>query len=208
MNRSSWSLLVGALEVLACATGLAPAATASPVSYTINFTATSGTAPASGQFSYDSAQAAGSKFSLFTVVADGITFNLTSSANAPIFANPGGICSNDVFNFLSTGSACATHIAGDPQWVVAASAPIELVFEFLDLSADSQNGLRIAGDIQGLPFADRATGRGSWTITAVSTSATPEPASLMLVLAGGALLLLRKQRYRDLNGPRSRQLLP
>jgi len=194
MNTSSWSLLVGALEVVCCATSLAPAATASPVSYTINFTATSGTAPTSGQFSYDSAQAAGSKFSAFTVVADGITFNLTSSANNPIFINPGGTCSSDVFNFLSTGSACTTHAAGEPQWVVAASSPNELVVEFLDLSADSNNVLRIVGDIQGLPFADRADGRGSWTITAVTTSATPEPASLMLALAGAALLLIWKQR--------------
>jgi len=213
MNRSFWSLLVGALEVVACATCLAPAATASPVAYTINFTATSGSAPASGQFSYDSAQPAGSKFSSFAVVSDGITFNLTPSANNPSFSNPGGTCSNDVFNFLSTGSACATHATGYPLWFVGAGGPAEQVFAFSDVSANGVNGLSISADVQGLPEGVlRASGRGTWTITAASTSATPEPASLMLVLAGGTLLLLRKRRYRAPNCPRStgraRHLLP
>ena len=85
--RSPMSPTAGALGLFAaCATIFAPAAIAGPIQYTITFTATSGPAPTAGSFSYDSSQQLGSPFSSFLVTWDSITFDVTASANAPLFA--------------------------------------------------------------------------------------------------------------------------
>src|SRR5579863_7894850 len=67
----------------------APAADASPLSYDIDFTAFNfmGPPPTSGSFTYDASAAIGSQFSDFTVVWDGLTFDLTAAANNPYADN-------------------------------------------------------------------------------------------------------------------------
>ena len=53
---------------------------AAQITYNIEFTTTSGTAPSSGSFAYDPSTG----FSAFIVQWEGVTFNLTSAANAPL----------------------------------------------------------------------------------------------------------------------------
>ena len=55
----------------------ASVATASQITYNINFTNTFGIGPAAGSFTFDSQAALGSQFSNFLVTWDGYTFDYT-----------------------------------------------------------------------------------------------------------------------------------
>jgi hypothetical protein len=181
-NRSVWPPLAGVLEVAICAALLAPAATATPVYYTIIFSTSAGIAPDSGYFQYDSAQPAGSQFSSFLVAWGGYNFDLTASANAPLFINNSGACTNDVFAFLNTGYACSSHLAPAPEW--SGTQALGVNFLFVDESAIGSDTLRI-NDHLGISTGLTGTGHGEWTIA----QGTPEPASFVLALTGALLLL-------------------
>jgi len=78
-ERPALRNLLAAGLLLLSGFGLAVADDA-PVNYTIHFNATSGTAPTSGSFTYDSVT---EEFSNFLVEWEGRSFDLTSAANNP-----------------------------------------------------------------------------------------------------------------------------
>src|SRR5262249_23932312 len=90
---------------------MATGAFASPVFYNITFTATSGTAPTAGSFTYDAAAALGSQFTGFTVVWESGIYDLTSAANTgkQFVGTDCGTTpsSQSVFTFLSGQNVCA-----------------------------------------------------------------------------------------------------
>jgi hypothetical protein len=164
----------------ACAIFLPPAVHADSLQYSIIFTTTSGIAPTGGSFYYDAAATVGFQFSSFYVTWDGFRFDLTGAANSPIFVSDNGICVDNVFQFLSTGTACSTHAYYAPDWEAGAGE-----YDFEDTSSD-RNGVLIMRAIGGDVNDDG--GYGGWAIVLDQVPA-PEPSSLMLALAGGGWLL-------------------
>lgn len=112
-TRITHPLAALAVILAACATFFAPVTHADPILYDITFNTTSGTAPTGGSFLYDASASIGSQFSSFYATWDGIQFDLTVAANSPEFLAGDGGCSESIFLFLETGSACTTHA---PSW--------------------------------------------------------------------------------------------
>lgn len=165
---------------------------AGPIQYSINFTATLGTAPTNGSFFYDASAPVGSQFSSFTVTWDGIQFDLTRPANLPSFASDGGTCDDNVFAFLETGSACANHHVGLPVWGGDNfTRNPDADFYFVDQDAANTGLLEITAYTPSMATQPNESDEGVFTITPL-TSTVPEPSSLMLVLAGGGWLLLKR----------------
>ena len=155
-------------------------ATATPVFYTINFTLNSGTTlPTAGSFTYD---AATPLFTGFLVTAGGVTFDLTSAANAPsnLGASPCNVAGPTTGFNLMAGACVGTRV-----WVFSNPATA-LIFQFQTPTGQPVIGAALGSTTVG-PSSD-----GSWTITAAGV---PEPASLSLFLAG-ALALLGMKRIR------------
>lgn len=198
INRSLWSQIVAALGVAVCATLLAPAASAAPINYTINFTPTSGIAPTSGTFTYDSSLSLGSRFSSFIVVWQALTFDLTPEANAPSFS--GSACgtsgSSDAFPLMS-GNACSTHFGGFPNWdaVISPQQFPQDFFRFRDISLSGSDSETLFEEGPAISqSANGASATGGYSISAQGSS-TPEPSSMVLLSTGGiALWLLRRRR--------------
>lgn len=211
MKRSLKTLLtsiVGTLPVALCALVLSSAATASPVSYTIDFTGT-GILP-TGTFTYDAALPLGSRFTAFTVIWDGVTFDLTAgsfSANNPDFSNAGGQCTDDAFLLLSTGSACADHASGFPQWG-GSLIPTLTYLTFFDRANNATDQIDFGENIAGVNLEQFGT--GGWQITALPEP-VPEPAFPVLVIAGGTLMLLFRKKWpakRSAQSDQVRRALP
>src|SRR5258705_7053020 len=81
-NRSGATVRRLATALLVAAGLISGTANASPVHYTFNFTLQSGNVlPTSASFDYDASAPA---FTNFSVPWNGLTFNLTGSANSPI----------------------------------------------------------------------------------------------------------------------------
>jgi hypothetical protein len=145
---------------------------AAPVLYTINFTTTSGVAPTSGSFDYDSSQPVGSQFTNFFVSWDGSTFNLTPTANSP-YGTPSGDCSASVITFLTTGSDCTTHSNGRPSWIAEIDGPgtEQEEFDFDDEDVTETHSIDIFATIP-IPESNVfITAGGTWTATAVPAPA-------------------------------------
>jgi hypothetical protein len=168
---------------------------AGPVSYQINFTTTSGTAPATGTFTYNSSLALGSQFTSFTVTWDALTFNFASNANA------GGAV---VGTLCGTSPTSATVFAWLTGTGVCSGAGQTNTFAWLASATNGSNAsfaLRDVGDAQLNDYAQTTTSLSSVSATTTNgagtftSSATPAPSTWMLALAGGALLLCR-QRVR------------
>lgn len=191
--------------LLAAAFGAA-AAKPGPINYTINFTTTAGVGPTAGAFTYD---AATSTFTNFLVTWDGLSFNLTSSANAPgslgnVPSCVGGTGPAAAFALLN--GACVPPDPGvTVNWQASNVGPTTDGFIF---SVSHRSTLifpgqdPVPGPIDGQFFFFGAsatdspnTGEGQWTITA-SQVVAPEPASLILVstslLAAGAFRARRR----------------
>lgn len=149
---------------------------AAPTLYNINFVLSSGTpgapAPTSGTFLYDPA---GPAFSSFSVIWNGISFDLTSSANSPSVI---GACATsapdvaDVFEMLRVGCA------GDSrEWSAIIGIPFAQ-FSFTSHSLGSETEIVAETPIsRTLPPASAS---GTWSIAAT----VPEPTSLSLMAAG------------------------
>jgi hypothetical protein len=156
---------------------------ATPTTYLINFTATSGVAPTSGSFIYDPSTG----FSNFTVVWEGVSIDLTFSAGNPFVASTG--CTNEAatpaYGFIII-SKSATGCAS-PTYFWSASSGGSSIF-FFQLHAVSNDLIEAAGAAS--PSAPASS--GTWSITAQSsTPAAPAPSSLILTLIGlasGAVL--------------------
>lgn len=165
---------------------MATGAFASPVVYNIAFTATSGTAPTAGSFSYDSAAPLGAQFTGFTVAWGGGIYDLTSVANTGeqfVGTDCGSTpSSQSVFTFLSGVNVCgsAAVIAWD-----GSSAGVD-IFDFrnqeLSGSPASEASITINAST---PYTAAPDASGSFSISSV-----PEPSTFVLTLLSGALLLL------------------
>uniref|UniRef100_Q01WQ1 PEP-CTERM protein-sorting domain-containing protein n=1 Tax=Solibacter usitatus (strain Ellin6076) TaxID=234267 RepID=Q01WQ1_SOLUE len=171
---------------------LATGAFASPVSYTITFTTTSGPAPTAGSFTYDSTTPLASRFSNFTVSWGSGLFDLTDTANTgeQFFGTDCGTTpsSASVFSFLSGQSVCAN--ASVIAWDGIRSTGIQ-VFDFRNQElAGTGPPLAIVGIHASTPFAEGPDATGTFTIS--SPSAAPEPSTLFLTLLPAAFLLRRR----------------
>jgi hypothetical protein len=183
------------MGALICVAVFSPFATAASVNYTIAFSLTSGSvpAPSPGTFSYDADAAIGSQFSGFFVTWDGIFYDLTAEANAPVSAGTDcGTNSADFFQLLSTGSTCSTQGANEPQWFGNAYAGQNYnLFEFGDKNSAGTSSLLVEAYHVGRVGGANAS-YGTWTIDVVPA---PEPGTLIMLLTGGALLVAGKMRF-------------
>jgi hypothetical protein len=161
-------------------------ATASPITYDINFTTALGLAPTSGSFTYD---ASTTTFSNFSVVWDTISFS-----DFTIIANTeGGSCGGspssaaNAFLFLDTGCG------GTRAWT-ASVGPESPFLEFASFFFTGTEG-EIDPDgfsiVSSQPLIDAG---GSFTIS--PATAVPEPASAGMFGLGFAGLLIAFRCYR------------
>jgi hypothetical protein len=164
MRKTLWILAFVAIAAIC-----APAAHADTLT-TYNITFTGGSPnPTMGSFKYDSTNP---QFSNFTVIWDGITFDLTSSANSPTSfgtqCNGLGSGANASFGFLSGSKACAPtpHQGISRYWYADGE-----IFQFLEVI--STGGFYIYA---GSATPKAASTTGTWTIAAV-----PEPSSVILM---------------------------
>jgi hypothetical protein len=159
--------------------------------YTINFTTTSGAAPASGSFSYDSTNP---QFTNFIVNWDGFSFDLTSSANSPSVGPSGcpGEASTPLYGFelitqtipTSCGQASVSYI-----WGATTPGPgASFVFE-ANANSQAEQIAQVTHDIGQNP----ADAVGSW---AVSTAAVSEPSSLILLGSALGLMVSARRKLR------------
>lgn len=176
------------LFLLLFAAAVAPA---SPITYDINFTTlTAGPPPTSGSFTYD-AGAATDPFSNFIVVWNGITYDLTSAANAG--GQGAGIScpspsTQAVFTFLSGTTTCSSGTGDIITWAVRDQA-VGYAFQFADGNTGFFDYLLVQDLVDGPINGPGPT--GTFTISAVQS--TPEPGTL-LTMALGALLFLKRRR--------------
>jgi hypothetical protein len=204
MRNSLW--IIPALLLLA-AVG-APAAQADTyTNYTIDFTLTGGSiSPTSGLFTYDDTA---NQFTSFTVVWDGINFDVTSAANSPMildssfnpFIGPLPTC------LTATSGAAAslsllTDCGGDPNadWEAAfCSQCDQSAFSFADLNPAP---VELVGDIGILASPTSGVGspaisaQGTWEVVqdGDSYTTTPEPGTVGLTMLGIGLVLLLHKR--------------
>jgi hypothetical protein len=155
--------------------------------YTINFTTTFGPAPTSGSFTYDSTTPG---FTNFLVVWNGVTFDLTSSANSPLVGATG--CAGEAPTPAYAFSLLTRALVGctvNYFWL-AASFPFESEFLF-EAIAPSFLTRDVIFDVV-IVTPNRLEGFGSWGST---ISPVPEPATVML-LGSGLLALWGALRRR------------
>jgi hypothetical protein len=157
---------------------------ATPINYTINFSLASGTiAPTSGSFTYDPDVG----FSNFIVVWDGITFDLTASANAPLVAYSicGASTPATAFLLLSQSTPCSVT-----NYYWGGSDDFHDTFYFLGTFLPLPGGMYQIYNLIGFTNTAGSDAVGTWSIPGVST---PEPATLdVMLLAGFAFAGIRK----------------
>ena len=164
--------------------------------YTISFTTTSGSpAPTSGQFVYDDTT---SQFMSFTVVWDGITFDLASYANAPFIGTGGAY--GPLPTCLTAGAGAAASLSlllncsADSQsiWSAATDAFSKEQFLFSDQNTSTLS------EIPGVITITNGEGvscpctvaEGQWKVEVAQPGVAAEPATGPLLLMGIALLVL------------------
>jgi hypothetical protein len=174
----------------------AASATAAPIAYDIHFTSVF-SIPVTGSFVYD---AVARSFSSFIVNFDGDVANFTSAANNPTIE---AACSTQVVKTTPTDiedyfrylSGNAPNGCGDRTWIafgLSGTLPPQFRFRLGNLDAFAFRDLPAgAGQMAGLVDS------GNFTISAVSQpSSVPEASSLVLILAGGALVSWCRSRRR------------
>lgn len=177
------------------------ASAAAPITYIINFTGPS-PLPASGSFVYDADVPA---FTNFVVNWNGIAFDLTDSANSPT-AEPTS-CAAGVtgpaatFILMTVTPPCDVPGWTGPVWWGQYEPMGFSSFQFRHvvndpIFVDPPGRLKIdlllfglTGEVDQSLFLE-----GTWSITAV-----PEPAAILLTMAGGSILLAlgRRKAARD-----------
>jgi len=186
-RKTTWT---AALVLLGAACTLQAGA----INYTINFVGESDLLP-TGSFTYD---AAAPLFTNFIVSWDGLTFDLTASANAPNDVGAGGpAClgglAGPAAGFAWMNPGCQTFPVG---WAGDATPVGNNVIGAFDFLESDSNRQITAPHVDGTNAIDDDTGRqGTFTISAASsTSPTPEPATFGVILGGLGLLVLRRIR--------------
>jgi hypothetical protein len=179
---------------------------ADPVTYRIDFTGGSvkGTPLPFGSFTYDPNVG----FSDFLVTWDGVTFDLTSSANAPELAtDPATGCDSAApdyqYGFIfvtqtATGCTVPAQYAWSGMYLGGSGAQFTLVLNVTKgLSAEQDLiGALVTSNVPVSPSMD--SGVGDWS---VSPESVPEPSSLTMGLAltlslAGMILAKRFRRSR------------
>jgi hypothetical protein len=161
--------------------------------YTINFTGT-GTLPTAGSFTYDLTNP---HFSSFLITWEGITFDLTSSANAPASSPtlPGcidGAADAEASFDLLSGDCQGTP--ANPAWGgIALSSGGEFRFSAIE-SAPPFQRLEVFSTVVGNFAADGAS--GPWTISA-AVAPVPEPTSAILMATVLAIAFMARKRFRQ-----------
>jgi len=196
LNVTRHQLGIGALLVAALC---APVAVAGPIdatTYTINFMGR-GTLPTAGSFTYDPNTPI---FTNFLVTWQGLTFDLTSSANVPQMSPtiPGCLSgmSGAASSFALLSGACAAGFWG------ATSEEI-LTANFSFHTEDGSNFLNVTDNLA-IPFdfQPKTQANGGWTITP-ETTPVPEPSPFM-VLAASLFSVAFVARKRAASNPMRR----
>lgn len=162
----------------------ATSAYASPITYDITFSG-GPILPTSGSFVYDGSLPLSSRFSDFSVVWDGISFDLTSAANAPFSQNCGPADAAQSFKLLSGGTVCPL-VNGSPPvtgWGVTAAFG-SAFFDFVSVTSPFAGEFVIRNVVGPTGLQDRANADGSFSISPRDTTAIPEPSSVVLVATG------------------------
>jgi hypothetical protein len=176
---------------------LAASANAASINYTIQFTTSSGTAPTSGSFTYDSTT---SLFSNFVVAWDIYNFDLTAAANAP--ATGGTAIAGCTDSNGATTFQLLSHQCGADGWVanVTNAGPFPFAIHWFSFQIPQPSwpptNLAAYATVNHSGSPNTRTGAGNWTITPESApdAAVPEPGSLCLLATGAvAALALRRQ---------------
>lgn len=199
MGRHFKRTLMGICVLLIAALG-SPVAKATTTTYDITFTLSAGGVNATaGSFTYNDST---NKFSAFNVVWDGITFDLTSSANAPSLngtpcvTSTGGVLTGGAASFALLNHLC-TFGAPDltTDWFGKITSTTE--FGLTTFDATNVNSITIYHS-QGVA-GGTAAGGGDWTLsTGTPPTPTPEPsAGLMMGTALMAMAALGMMRRRE-----------
>ena len=198
MGKASGVVLV----LLLFAAIVAPNAHATDVTtdYTISFTTTSGSpAPTSGQFVFDDTTG---QFLSFTVKWDGITFDLTSYANAPFIGNASPY--GPLPTCLTAGAGAAASLSllldcsADSQsiWAAATDAFSQEQFLFSDQNTATLSelpGIITITNGEGVS-CPCTSAEGQWKVEVAQSGGIPEPATGPLLLMGIGLLVLAMRR--------------
>jgi hypothetical protein len=181
--------------LLALVIGGEASARADAITYDITFTSSSADVP-TGSFTYD---AAVPTFTNFEVQWNGLIFNLSAAANAPLDDGPSGPpclggLTGAAASFAWLNPGCQTFTFG---WA-ADTTPIGagglfFSFDFVEQNSSSQFGVHGFG----LDFAidDDTDDTGAFTIAPQSTSA-PEPATFYILSGGLALLFFLRRSLK------------
>ncbi|MCV2361246.1 PEP-CTERM sorting domain-containing protein [Paucibacter sp. TC2R-5] len=179
------SVFSRALVAVTASLLIAPfAAEAAPQTYAIKFNVTEGSlAPTAGTFTYD----AGVGFSAFTLVWDGVTFDLTASSNNPRLSSKRGVISvgtaADSFALLSN---TLHQPRGYTGWSADYYAP-NREFGFMSRAGGPEVNRSFVyfSEVALIPHAYPFD---YYSIGEFSIAAVPEPQSYAMLLAGLGLM--------------------
>ena len=155
--------------------------------YTINFTTTSGVAPTSGSFTYDSTV---QSFANFLVSWGGITFDLTAAADSPILFGTG--CTGEAATPAYGFAIMSQDVTGCPVTSYAWGGGLTptgdtLFFQVITNLSIDEIYTHIGGPLPEGPL-------GTWTIT---PTPVPEPSGFVLLSVGlGMIGVLRQAKNR------------